>query len=80
MIQHNTRKGTTMNNEIRVENKVYTIKGMRATACRVAVEQHTGMKASGDAEYIGFDRGGVMYAVRVADAVYHVVARSIIKR
>jgi hypothetical protein len=64
-------------NEIQVEDKIYIIKGTRAKSCRVAVEQHTGKKASGNAEFIKFDQYGVIYAVAVEDIIYYVNARSI---
>lgn len=64
-------------NHIEVEGKVYLIKGTRAKSCRLAVEQHTGKKASGDAEFIKYDQHGVIYAVNVEGVVYYVNARSI---
>lgn len=64
-------------NHIEVEGKVYQIKGTRAKSCRLAVEQHTGKKASGDAEFIKYDQHGVVYGVTVEGVVYIAVARSI---
>lgn len=64
-------------NYIEIEGKFYVIKGTRAKSCRIAVEQHTGKKASGNAQFVKFDKGGVQYAVKVDEVIYIAIARSI---